>query len=67
MEIKSTIKLSTWVNLDQKGIHKASTRCLICDGKQETQSHIFLSCDEARDLWSFFFMVVGQSNSFYRG
>lgn len=48
-------RLPTRVNLDRRGIHLDSTRCPCCDQDLETETHIFLNCHVAADLWTFIF------------
>ncbi|GKA31618.1 RNA-directed DNA polymerase, eukaryota, reverse transcriptase zinc-binding domain protein [Tanacetum coccineum] len=45
-------KLLSRVNLDKKGIDLDSLLCPICNEDVETVTHLFFSCDMAKDLWS---------------
>lgn len=44
-------RLPTRVNLDKRGIDLHSTRCPVCDDDQESQTHLFIECKVARELW----------------
>lgn len=38
-----------------------SDQCILCDDVQETQSHLFLHCDETRKVWKCFLDSFGVS------
>ncbi|GJX30645.1 RNA-directed DNA polymerase, eukaryota, reverse transcriptase zinc-binding domain protein [Tanacetum coccineum] len=44
-------RMATRVNLDRRGIDLNSLRCPICDDDIETEKHIFVHCELARDTW----------------
>lgn len=48
-------RLPTRVNLNARGIDLHSSRCPVCNEDQETETHLFVGCSIAKDLWSFVF------------
>ncbi|GKB30224.1 RNA-directed DNA polymerase, eukaryota, reverse transcriptase zinc-binding domain protein [Tanacetum coccineum] len=44
-------RMATRVNLDRRGIDLNSLRCPICDDDIETEEHLFVHCELARDTW----------------
>ena len=45
-------RLPTRANLDRRGIDLHSTRCPVCDNDIETEVHLFISCEVAKEVWS---------------
>ena len=45
-------RLPTRSNLDRRGIDLHSTRCPVCDNDIETEEHLFVSCNIAKETWS---------------
>ncbi|GJS51353.1 RNA-directed DNA polymerase, eukaryota, reverse transcriptase zinc-binding domain protein [Tanacetum coccineum] len=44
-------RLPTRSNLDSRGIDLHSIRCSICDEAIESEEHLFVKCDVAKDTW----------------
>ncbi|GJR32994.1 putative RNA-directed DNA polymerase, eukaryota, reverse transcriptase zinc-binding domain protein [Tanacetum coccineum] len=44
-------RLPTRANLDRRGIDLHSTRCPVCDNDIETEVHLFISCEVAKEVW----------------
>ncbi|GKE64961.1 RNA-directed DNA polymerase, eukaryota, reverse transcriptase zinc-binding domain protein, partial [Tanacetum coccineum] len=45
-------RLPTRSNLNQRGIDLYSILCLVCDSHIETEEHLFVSCEVAKEIWS---------------
>ena len=52
-------RIQTKVNLSKRGIVMPSQRCPICNGEDETEDHLFLSCPVSKAVWTWIFKWCG--------